>query len=354
MYESKKIQAINDIIFGAKEIKIFNLKNFFLNRFKHAANSYINYPSLNSAYQQLPRFFLEIIFLSSALLIFIFSLIFKEDYLNTFKILSIYAVAAIRIIPSISTITKDIQSLNYNMSTIQTLENFLLDPKIKTYDYNNKIFNDNFQKLKISNLNFRYGNKIIFKNYSCIFKNKTINGIVGKSGSGKTTLLDIICGLIPVDKTDIELDHQSIEFQNDNWKRIISYVPQIPYIFRDTIRNNIALGSDSQTFDEDRLNEAIKNSNLELLLENLPNGKDYQLSDSGENLSVGQKQRIGIARALYHNKKIIILDEPTSALDGLNKLEVINLINNLKNKKMIIIVSHDKDIISICDNVIYV
>lgn len=351
--ESNKIQSINDIIFGIKEIRIYNLENFFLDKFKYAAQNYIRYPAKNSVYQQLPRFFLEIIFLISSVIFFLYNLINNNNFIETFQIMSVFAVSALRVIPSISSIATSIQSLQYNKSTINALSSFLELKEvqfIKSLKNELKINNQGFFEIK--NLSFSYNEKIIFDNFSCKIYTKSVTGIIGSSGRGKTTFLDIISGHLSPSSGFLLLDRDKIYFNDRSWLSLIAYVSQVPYVFKDTIGNNIALGQNNDQLDPIEIIDILKKVNLYDFVSKTKQGINYPISDDGSNLSVGQKQRLGIARALYKNSSIVIFDEPTSSLDEDNKYEFIKLIKNLKNEKTIIIISHDEKLIDICDNVI--
>ena len=267
--------------------------------------------------------------------------------------MSVFAVSALRVIPSISSITTSIQSLHYNIkSTINALSSFLELKEvqfIKSLKSELKINSHGFFEIK--NLSFSYNEKVIFDNFSCKIYTKSVTGIIGPSGRGKTTFLDIISGHLSPSSGFLLLDRDKIYFNERAWLSLIAYVPQVPYVFKDTIGNNIALGQNNDQLDPDKIINILK-VNLYDFVSKTKQGINYPISDDGSNLSVGQKQRLGIARALYKNTSIIIFDEPTSSLDEDNKNEFIKLIKNLKNEKTIIIISHDEKLIDICDNVI--
>ena len=351
--EANKIQSINDIIYGIKEIKIYNLENFFIKNFISAAEDYIRYPIKNSIYQQLPRFFLEIIFLISAIIIFATSLIFEKDYIDVIKIISIFGVASLRIIPSITSVATNIQSLHYNKATIGALRKFLnLSVKSEVQSNIQKNITLNLTDFQICDLNFHYPKKKIFKNLNLKIKVNSITGIIGKSGTGKSTFLDIICGLTIPQSGYIKFADQKISFHDKEWLKNISYVSQIPYIFKDSIKKNIALGQIENDIDNQKIIDILKKVNLYDLISEGNSVINYQVSDEGSNLSVGQKQRLGIARALYKSSPIIIFDEPTSSLDEFNKKDFINIITRIKKEKTIILISHDETLIDICDDII--
>ena len=137
----------------------------------------------------------------------------------------------------------------------------------------------------------------------------------------------------------------------DNYSHQISYVPQKIFISNDSLQKNIALGLDEDQIDYQRIEELVKKVNLEDLSKKLDKNSEI-LSEHGKNISEGQKQRLGIARALYLDRQILFLDEFTSSLDLENETKLISNVLDFKNNKIIIIIAHKKEILDICDEVI--
>ena len=132
---------------------------------------------------------------------------------------------------------------------------------------------------------------------------------------------------------------------------MISYIPQNIFLYNESIKKNIVLDQ-IDNFSKEIYLESLKFSKCVEFVDKLKDGDEYIVGRAGEKLSVGQKQRIGLARSLYHKKKILILDEPTSALDEDTEKQILENILNIKNKKIsIIIISHNKDAIKICDRI---
>ena len=144
-------------------------------------------------------------------------------------------------------------------------------------------------------------------------------GIIGESGVGKSTLINIFLGLLKPSSGEIFVDGISVVNNLDEWHNIIGYVPQNIYLTDDTLKRNIAFGVNDDEIDISRLNEVVKMSNIDKFILSLPKGLDTTLGERGVRLSGGQLHRIGIARALYRNPKILVLDEATSSLDVENE-----------------------------------
>ena len=174
---------------------------------------------------------------------------------------------------------------------------------------------------------------------------------MGSTGSGKTTTVDIILGLLEAQKGTLEVDGKIITSKNvRSWQRSIGYVPQFIYLTDDTVEANIAFGVEKELIDFDAVEKASKIANLHnFVLDELPNKYKTIVGENGIRLSGGQKQRIGIARALYHNPKVLILDEATSSLDNDTEKVVMDAINNLDKNMTIILIAHRLNTVKDCD-----
>ena len=164
-------------------------------------------------------------------------------------------------------------------------------------------------------------------------------------------LLDTICTLRPLLSGKLTIDNNHIP-TNTVIEGLFSYLGQEPLIFNDTILFNITGKSDLENIDDGLLKEAISFSGIDDIFEFSGYSIMEKIEESGGNLSGGQRQRIALARAIYLNSPVIILDEPTSALDKSSEKKFIHRINQIRNKKTIILVSHSPEFISICDRVI--
>ena len=174
-------------------------------------------------------------------------------------------------------------------------------------------------------------------------------GIIGKSGVGKSTLINIFLGLLKPSSGEILVDGISVFDNLDEWYKIIGYVPQNIYLTDETLKRNIAFGVSDDKIDISRLKEVVKMSNIDKFILSLPKGLDTVVGERGIRLSGGQLQRIGIARALYRNPKILVLDEATSSLDIENEKDIIDTLDNLKGEITVIIISHRVTTTKTCD-----
>ena len=165
--------------------------------------------------------------------------------------------------------------------------------------------------------------------------------------------MDIILGLLFPTKGDIKIDDIVIDKKNlPSWQTNIGYVSQSIYISDDTYKKNIAFGIEEKEINDSMVDKAVNFSQLDKLMDDLPNGVNTSVGESGVRISGGQRQRIGIARALYHNPSVLVLDEATSALDNDTEKDVMQAINKMQNDKTIIIIAHRLSTVQNCDHII--
>lgn len=155
-------------------------------------------------------------------------------------------------------------------------------------------------------------------------------------------------GIKNPNKGKILCDGKNINNNISQFRKLIGYVPQNVSIFEDTIENNIVFGS-KKKIDKQNLISCLKIADLNKFVLNLPKKEKTIIKESGKTISGGQKQKIGLARAMVKNPKILILDEPTSSLDIKSRIRIYKNLRRLKKNKTIIIVSHDKNNIKFCD-----
>jgi ATP-binding cassette subfamily C protein len=172
--------------------------------------------------------------------------------------------------------------------------------------------------------------------------------IIGPSGCGKSTLIKLIMRFWDVTSGNIRIDNKNINtIPSKTLRKNQSLVSQETFLFNDTIENNIKIGNKNATYEQ--VVKACKRASIHQFIITLPKGYDTNVGELGGNLSSGERQRIGIARAFLHDAPVIILDEPTSNLDTLNEAEILRSINNECKNKTVIMVSHRKSSVSICN-----
>ena len=206
-------------------------------------------------------------------------------------------------------------------------------------------------RIDVESVSFAYGEEQILSDVSLSVRKGEILGIHGRSGSGKSTLLKLLMRFYDPKSGSIKINGESLPNINTRSLRDnMAYITQQTYIFNETIEENIRLARRDATLEE--IMEAAKKASIHDFILSLPEGYQTKMTELGGNLSDGEKQRIGIARAFLHNAPIILLDEPTSNLDSLNEAMILKSLLDVKAEKLIILVSHRQSTMAICDQVI--
>ena len=305
--------------------------------------------------QQIPRIFLELVALVGLSLL-LFTMLMQDLKINNIiPVIGVFAAAAFRIMPSVNRIIGQFQIIRYGMPIINKInkeitqinfeENYLniSDEKI--------LFKD---KIQLENVEYSYETRsqIVLSNITFEVPLYSQIGIVGESGSGKSTLVNLMLGLLKPNKGEVKVDGKNIQSNLKSWQHQIGYVPQNIYLMDDTLKNNIALGEETEDIDDKLIKDAVKLSGLQNFISNLPNGLDTIVGERGAQISGGQLQRVGIARALYNKPKVLILDEATSSLDLDTEKNLMKEIEKLKGTITLIIISHRLSTISNCDKIL--
>ena len=330
-----------------KDIKIYRAEDFFKSRFKNFSRSFA---LANSTYNTLvasPKFILEMIVFSGLSMAILF-ISFKDNIeINSIPLLGTFAFAAYKAQPALSNIIYGVNSLEYGSKIISNLYS-----ELNSIDYTNfEIFNkrniqnfkDNKYCLNLKNISYKFNKSEGLYNVNALIKNKSLFIILGESGSGKSTLLNLISGLIKPQKGNIIFNG----FLYKDLKPKISYLHQEYKLFDASIAENIAFGIQKENINIDQLNLSMKQAGIYKYVYKLKNNIYETVGENGSTLSVGQKQRIALARALYFSPDILLLDEPTSALDKSNENKIIETIVKLSKKITIIMATHRIDSIPI-------
>ena len=339
--------VISNSISFIKDIKFFNLQKFYKKRFLKVLYRTLQISRTRAVLGQLPRVSFEVIFV----LIFSFILLFNQENEGILITLAVYAAAALRVMPAINQISTSYQKMKFSKTSFKTINQNL---EKKNYDF-------------ISSSKLNYKNELIIKNLSFkyqINKHNTLNdlnlslcgsdkiSIIGESGAGKSTLLNLILGFLePQNKDMIKSNENSIYNDVSSWKKNISYVPQKVVILDQSLKNNIILSNPDIGFDKKLYSDSIKKAGLSTLFEKLEYQDETLLGDNGDKISMGEKQRIGIARAIYRNSQILIMDEISNFLDEKNKQEIMKNIYEHFKDKIIIAVTHDQNILKYSDKI---
>ena len=342
-------QSFSEAVLNLKEIKTSNNENYFYKKYSDAVGEYYQINKKMTFLTQTPPFVVE-----PFAIILLFVLIFVISYQNLSspdKLIASFALIAtaiFRLTPAIARIQTNINGINATIPLVKEFIDFYSKFNIKNQsEIKQKTFSNFEDKIEIRNVEFSYEKeKKVLENINLIINKGEFIGIAGLSGAGKTTLVDLIAGLYKPDKGEILFD-------GDSDKKVkVAYIPQEFSLISGNIRENVAFGSGN--IDDSKVIEALKKAQLYDFIENnYENGIYANPFVDSTGFSLGQRQRMAIARALYSEPEILILDEATSSLDLKTENEICSVLNELKGEKTIIAITHKLTTLKVSDKIIF-
>ena len=340
-HEGMRLQHLQQGLGGAKEVKLRGLENEFLARYHLHNEQSARVERLQNTLNQLPRLWLELLAVSG-LAILVISMLAQGRALDTvLPTLGLFAATAFRLIPSVNRVLGAVQALRYSLPVINLLhaEINLATPDVAGTRHPVTLFHS---ALEINHVTYSYPGvaEPSLQDISLTIRRGESVGFIGSSGAGKSTLVDILLGLLTPDTGEVRVDGRDIQADLRSWQDQIGYVPQSIYLTDDTLRRNVAFGLPDEQIDDNAVQRAIKDAQLEEFVASLPGGLETTVGERGIRLSGGQRQRIGIARALYHDPSVLVLDEASSALDNATEHEVMQAVRALLGSKTILIIAH--------------
>ncbi|MBT4952188.1 MAG: ABC transporter ATP-binding protein [Pelagibacteraceae bacterium] len=346
-----RYRVVSQAFGSIKDVKVRGSEEVHTKFFSNSSYTYAKSISLAHMTSQLPRYILEGIAFAGIMLLLLYMISQKGSMNNALPIISLYIFAGYRLMPSMQQVYSSFTHLRYIGSSIDNLVNEIKNLKAYNLSQDKSILQLN-KKITLNNIYYNYPDTphSTLEDINISISAKSTIGFVGPSGSGKSTTIDIILGLLEPQKGTLEVDGKVITGDNlRSWQRTIGYVPQQIYLIDDTIAANIAFGLDEKEIKQDWVEKACRNANLEEFINELPKKYNTIIGEGGIRLSGGQRQRIGIARALYHNPRVLVLDEATSALDNETEQAVMNAVNKLGKDVTIILIAHRLNTVENCD-----
>ena len=325
-----------DALQGIKETKLYHKENYFTNSFNAKAHSLKEASVFIQFYQQIPKFFIEIIAITTVIVTL---MIFKNLGTSTSELIllvSVFGIAAAQLLPALNRIMASLTLMRYSIPALVSINQELHSNQISSV-YDNQefskikppVFNN---RIELSNIDFSYsdGTKAL-NDISCTIEKGKRTAFIGPSGAGKSTLVDLLMGFYQEQNGYITLDGR--KFINNKEKlafqKLFAYIPQQIILFDASIRENIAFGQDTNSIDNEKVWNCLDMAQMKEFVENLKGNLEANIGEGGIRLSGGQRQRLGIARALYQDPEILVMDEATSALDSETESKIVNMINKL-------------------------
>jgi len=344
---------LSESFIGIKDIKLNAVENVYLNKYQQLIVSGLNSSAYLSLAAEIPRYAVETISFCSILLFAILLISSNTDSTSIVSILSVYALAGYKLLPTMQQLYKSISQISANGNVVEALHQNLAMP-VTTRKHIEAPALTSVNSVSVNHISYLYPGslKLALDDISVKFTLGNLNTIAGPSGSGKSTLADLLLGLLTPIHGTLEVDLKPAdEKMLTSYQKSLGYVPQHIFILDDDVAANVAFGTPKSDIDEARVLEALKMANAIEFVQKLPEGVRTVLGQDGKTLSGGQRQRIGIARALYRKNKVLILDEPTSALDIESEHDLMMLLNNLKKEILVVVISHRPAAIKLSDTI---
>jgi ABC-type bacteriocin/lantibiotic exporter with double-glycine peptidase domain len=265
-------------------------------------------------------------------------------------LLGVYFFTSLRIFPAFSKIIVLTNSLGYANASINILKNISF---YNDKNYKEKFSINNIYKIEFKKVSFKYKNNFILKNCNFIFKKNLFYILIGKSGVGKTTILNLLMGLLNPSKGNVLINKFNLKYCLKSFRRKIGLVSQEVFITNATIMENVALGVEKKNINKSKVIECLTLAKLKEFIYSKKERLNFVIEGNGKNISTGQRQRIGIARALYNDPTILFLDEPTSSLDESTSKDFIKSLKKLSKNRIIIMITHNPKNFIYSNKVIY-
>jgi ABC-type multidrug transport system fused ATPase/permease subunit len=304
------------------------------------------------------KYILETAVVVSALTIAAIQFI-RLDAVHAIASLSIFIAAGSRIAPAVLRIQQGTVQIKGSLGAATPTLNLIGDLKNIDSDFN-EVFTvrpriEFIPSVELTDLTFFYNGSDApsLRNVNLQFEAGNHIAIVGPSGGGKTTLVDCILGVLSTQPGQISISGLSPSECKKSFPGAIAYVPQEIFLTSGTIAQNVAISEDADEMDIPKIWTALESAQLSDYVRQLPEGINSHIGENGSHISGGQKQRLGIARALYSNPKLLVLDEATSAMDGQTEFEISTAIAGLRGDTTVVMIAHRLSTVQNADLVVY-
>lgn len=357
-YYSAMAKVAYQTIYGIKDIMVLGRSKQFVGLYDKASLDHCNAKIKSEFATSCPEKIVDAVCVGGLIAIVCLRFAMGADPESFIPNLGVFAVAAFRILPSVSriigysnSVLMTIPSLEATYNNVHEVKEY--EAKMKNYADKNGQADDiiTFEKnLEIKNVCWHYDNaKDVLHDLNLTINKGESIALIGQSGAGKSTLADIILGLLMPQKGQILSDGKDVYTSLNEWKKHIGYIPQMVFLLDDTIRNNVLFGA--PFIDDEKIWKALDEAQLGDFVRKLPEGLDTMVGERGVKMSGGQRQRVAIARALYNDPDILVMDEATAALDNETEAAVMESINALSGLKTLLIIAHRLTTVRECDKI---
>lgn len=347
-------RTISEAFWGIKEVKITGTEAVFQDEYQRYSRKMAANASTNELIGDIPKFALETAAFSSIMLFVMITILNSGSFAEVAGTVTLYAYAGYRMIPAVQGLFKAVTKLRYGTPTAERMLNEFstvsnAEPLCKTH-VERLPFKSS---LELRDITFTYPNieKPVIEGLNLSIASNTLVGFAGKTGSGKTTLVDIILGLLQQQKGEMLIDGVPVTRENLRaWHGNLGYVPQNIYLSNSSVADNIAFGIPKDHINMEAVRHAAEMAQIHDFIANeMKDGYNTMIGERGIRMSGGQRQRLGIARALYRDPSVLVMDEATSALDNQTEKAVMDAIDALHGTRTIILIAHRLSTLAKCD-----
>jgi ABC-type multidrug transport system fused ATPase/permease subunit len=357
--EIKSNEKIVEAFSSYRESVVRNRRDYYAREIGHLRYSVANTSAEMGFLPYVSKYVIESTVLVGAVLIGAVLFIF-QDASHAIATLAVFLGAGTRIAPAVLRLQQGTilikTSLGAAAPTLDLIDSLGNKPiPVNTDDRVDVIHQGFVSELHINDVSLTYpnGNVPAIANISLVIPAGTSVAFVGSSGAGKTTMIDVLLGVLNPDSGTVLISGLPPMLAVAKWPGAVSYVPQDVVIAAGTIRENIALGYPISEAKDELVKSALKVAQLEEFVANLPNGVDTEVGERGAKISGGQRQRLGIARAMFTRPLLLVLDEATSALDGETEASISDAIHAMKGSTTVVIIAHRLSTVRNVDKVVY-
>ena len=305
------------------------------------------------------KYVIETSVILGALLIGLFQF-FLQDTEQAFATLAIFIAAGTRIAPAVLRIQQGLITIKNGLGqaspTLDLIDLMGSAPLIENMDDNVYLFHNGFSPtIELTDISFSYQNSVnrAITDFTLEILPGTSVAFVGPSGAGKTTVIDMLLGVLTPDSGTVKISGLSPLQAVTKWSGAVAYVPQDVAIAAGTFRENVALGFPLESATDDLVMSALRMAHLHEFVDSLPQGMDTQVGERGAKISGGQRQRLGIARAMFTRPSLLVLDEATSSLDAETEESISQAVSRLHGSTTVVMIAHRLSTVRNADLVVY-
>ena len=351
-------RQLNPAIEGFRETRIFRREEMFIQQYRENRSEYARVVRTQGILGELPKHVLEIVMITGIIVVAMTLFALREPSV-AFGLLAVFAAATMRIIPALNRFVATLNGVRTGRPSLEFVVEQILelagDRSVVDDDEDEPRQFVPSEDIVVQDLSYRYpdGTHDVLQGVDVTIRRGSTVALVGSSGAGKTTFADLLTGLIRPTTGTITVGDLSVAEEPRRWMSELAVVSQRVYLWDAPIRDLITFGQPPEQVDAGLLEEVVRRARLDDLITELPEGLDNWVGDGGARLSGGQVQRIGIARALYAEPRVLILDEATSSLDNETEYEITRTIDALKGNVTVLVIAHRLSTVKNADEILF-